>query len=61
VGVLDFGRGAVVERGVQALVVPPPHPFQGRELDLLDPWEHPSPKPPDRNETQGDQSQFGDG
>jgi hypothetical protein len=33
---LDFGRGAVAEFGVQALVVPPPHPFQRREFDLLD-------------------------
>ena len=33
---LDFCGGAVAELGVQALVVPPPHPFQRRELDLLD-------------------------
>ena len=31
----DFGRGAVTEFGVQALGVPPAHPFQGREFDLL--------------------------
>lgn len=35
VGGLDFGGGAVVEFGVEALVVPPPDPFQGREFDLL--------------------------
>ena len=33
---LDFCRGALVEFGMQALVVEPPHPFQRRELDLLD-------------------------
>ena len=31
-----FDRGAVVELRVEALVVPPPHPFQRREFDLLD-------------------------
>jgi hypothetical protein len=29
-------RGAVAELAVEALVVPPPHPFQGGQLDLLD-------------------------
>lgn len=31
-----FDRGSVVELGVQALVVSPPHLFQSCELDLLD-------------------------
>jgi len=33
---LDLGGGAEVELAVQPLVVPPPHVFEGRELDLLD-------------------------
>jgi len=32
----DLGGGAHVELAVEAGVVPPPHPFEGRELDLLD-------------------------
>lgn len=34
--VLDLGRGLHVELAVEALVVPPPHLLEGRELDLLD-------------------------
>jgi hypothetical protein len=33
---LDLCWGAVAEFAVEAFVVPPPHPFQRRELDLLD-------------------------
>ena len=33
---LDLERGPHLELPVQALVVPPPHVLQGRELDLLD-------------------------
>jgi len=33
---LDLGRGAHVEFAVEALFVPPPHVFEGGELDLLD-------------------------
>gem|GEM_PF-4605608 len=29
-----FDRGAVVEFGMEALIVPPPHPLQRREFDL---------------------------
>ena len=36
VGGLDLGWGAHVEFAVEPAVVPPPDPFQGRELDLLD-------------------------
>ena len=36
----NFCWGAVVKLRVEPLVVEPPHPFQGRQLDLLDnaPW-----------------------
>jgi len=34
--VLDLVRGAVLEFGMKALIVPPPHPFEGCEFDLLD-------------------------
>jgi len=33
---LDLDGGAHVELAVEAGVVPPPHPFEGRELNLLD-------------------------
>ena len=33
---LDRERGAHVELPVAALVIPPPHIFQGREFNLLD-------------------------
>lgn len=36
VGGLDFYGGAVAELGVQALVVEPPDPLEGRQLDFLD-------------------------
>lgn len=36
----EFSGCAVAEFAAQALVFPPPHPFEGRELDLVDaaPW-----------------------
>lgn len=36
IGVLDLGGGEHSEFAVEALVVPPPHSFQGRQSDLFD-------------------------
>ena len=33
---LDLGGGEQIELSVQAMVVPPPDVFEGRQLDLLD-------------------------
>ena len=36
IGFLDLDRGAHIKLPVEPFVVPPPHPFQCREFDLLD-------------------------
>jgi hypothetical protein len=36
IGFLDLDRGAHIKLPVELFVVPPPHPFQYREFDLLD-------------------------